>query len=156
MFLEFLTNDGFVNLYDSADGTYMSAATEMTIANMMFSPMPKIFVSHLKCSVQTNTNDCDVYAIANMMSILNGIDSSGIRYTVSKMRDHLIKGLEDKNITVFPHRRLAVVKHPVLKVTGIPLFCTCHATDSGFMFTCSKWFHPRCQNITQSVRQVKI
>ena len=33
-------------------------STEMAIANMMFSPMPKIFVRHFKCSVQTNTNDC--------------------------------------------------------------------------------------------------
>ena len=44
-----------------------------------------------------------------MVSILNGIDPSGIPYTVSKMRDHLIKGLENQNITVFPHRKLSVV-----------------------------------------------
>ena len=36
-----------------------------------------------------------------MVSILNGIDSNGITYTVSKMRDHLIKGLENQNITVY-------------------------------------------------------
>ena len=48
----------FVNLYDSAGGTNISSAAEMAIANKMFSPMPKIFVRHFKCSVQTNTNDC--------------------------------------------------------------------------------------------------
>ena len=36
-----------------------------------------------------------------MVSILNGIDPSDITYTVSKMRDHLIKGLENQNITVY-------------------------------------------------------
>ena len=36
-----------------------------------------------------------------MVSILNGIDSSGITYTVSKMRDHLIKGLENQNIVYY-------------------------------------------------------
>ena len=41
----------------------------------------------------------------------NGIDPSGIPYTVSKMRDHLFKGLENQNITVFPHRKLSVVLH---------------------------------------------
>ena len=35
-----------------------------------------------------------------MVSILNGIDPSGITYTVSKIRDHLIKGFENQNITV--------------------------------------------------------
>ena len=36
-----------------------------------------------------------------MVSILNGIDPSGITYTVSKIRGYLIKGLENQNITVY-------------------------------------------------------
>ena len=36
-----------------------------------------------------------------MISILNGIDPSGITYIVSKVRDHLIKGFENQNITVY-------------------------------------------------------
>ena len=57
-FSKFTCGDDVVNLYDSAGGTYISAAAEMAIANMMFSPMPKIFVRrHFKCPVQTNTND---------------------------------------------------------------------------------------------------
>ena len=57
-FSKFNCDDEVVNLYDSAGGTYISNAAKMAIANMMFSPMPKIFVRHFKCSVQTNTNDC--------------------------------------------------------------------------------------------------
>ena len=57
-FSKFNCDDDVVNLYDSAGGTYISSAAEMAIANKMFSPMPKIFVRHFKCSVQTNTNDC--------------------------------------------------------------------------------------------------
>ena len=51
-------DDDVVNLYDSAGGTYISVAAEMAITNLMFSPLPKIFVRHFKCSVQANTNDC--------------------------------------------------------------------------------------------------
>ena len=51
-------DDDVVNLYDSAGGTYISSAAVMADCNKMFSPMPKIFVRHFKCSVQTNTNDC--------------------------------------------------------------------------------------------------
>ena len=54
----FNCGDDVVNLYDSAGSTYISSATEMAIANMMFSPMTKIFVRLFKCSVQTNANDC--------------------------------------------------------------------------------------------------
>ena len=71
----------------------------MAIANKMFSPMPKIFVRHFKCSVQTNTNDCGFTPWQIWVSIFNGIDPSGITYTVSKIRDHLIK--ENQNITVY-------------------------------------------------------
>ena len=34
-----------------------------------------------------------------MVSILNGIDPNGVTYTISRMRDHLIKGFENQNIT---------------------------------------------------------
>ena len=101
-FSKFNCDDDAVNLYDRAGGTYISSAAEMAIANMMFSPMPKIFVRYFKCSVQTNTNDCvKMLTIANMVSIFSGIHSNGITYTVSKMRDHLIKGFENQNITVY-------------------------------------------------------
>ena len=35
-----------------------------------------------------------------MVSILNGIDPSDITYTVSKIRDDLIKGFENQKVTV--------------------------------------------------------
>ena len=41
------------------------------------------------------------YTIANMVSILNDIDPSGITCIVSKLRDHFIKGFENQNITVY-------------------------------------------------------
>ena len=57
-FSKFNSDDDVVNLYDIADVTNISTAVEIAIANMMFSPLPKIFVRHFKCSVETNTNDC--------------------------------------------------------------------------------------------------
>ena len=47
-------------------------------------PPPKIFVSHMKYPKQTNGNDYRVYAIANMVSILHGVDPS-IWFNVSVM-----------------------------------------------------------------------
>ena len=65
-----------------------------------------------------------VYAIANMVSILHGVDPSSVSFNVSVMWRHLKQGLENKKITVFPHRKLSFVKKPVFKVTGIQIFCT--------------------------------
>ena len=45
-FSKFNCDDDVVILYDSAGGIYISSAAEMAIANVMFSPMPKIFVRH--------------------------------------------------------------------------------------------------------------
>ena len=109
-FSKFNCNDDVVILYDSAGGTYISTAAEMATANMMFSPMPKIFVRHFKRSVQTNTNDCgftplQIWSASSMELILV------VYHLLSKLRDHLIKGLENQNITVFPYRKLSVVLH---------------------------------------------
>ena len=87
---------------DSSGEIYISTATERAIAKIMCTPLPKIFVRHMKCPKQTNGNYCGVYAIANMVSILHGIDPSSISFNVSAMRTNLQQGLENKKITVFP------------------------------------------------------
>ena len=56
-----------------------------------------------------------------MVSILHGLDPSGVSFQVPAMRSHLQQGLENKNITTLPHRKLASVKHLLLKVSGTPI-----------------------------------
>ena len=127
----------------------MVSSTDMTVAGkficqrLLKGPLqiscalptvPKIFVRHVACSKQTNGNDCGVYAIANMVSILHGVDPSRISFNVAAMRRHLLQRLENKKNHCFPHRKLSFVKKkPVLKVTGIPIFCTCRMPEHGFM-----------------------
>ena len=55
-------------------------------------------------------------------SILHGIDPSGVNFQVPAKWSNLQQGLENKNITTLPHRNLETVKHPLLKVSGIPIF----------------------------------
>ena len=52
-----------------------------------------------------------VHAIANMVSILHGVDPSSVSFHVSVMRRHLQQGLENKEITVFPHRAFQYFVH---------------------------------------------
>lgn len=144
-------DDGIVNLYTNRGSAHLSTSNDRLIAMIMCSPLRK-------CPTQTNGNDCSVYAIANMGNILHGIDPSGVSFQVSAMRNHLQQGVENKHITAFSRRKLASVKHPLLKVSGISVFCTCRVPEHGFMFTCTiceKWFHSRCQNVTQARRQIR-
>ena len=79
----------------------MSTATEREVAKIMCNPLPKIFVRHMKCLKQTDGNDCGVYAIANMVSILHGVDPSSISFNVAAMWSHLLQGLENKKKSLF-------------------------------------------------------
>ena len=82
-FSNFNCDDGIVNLYDSSGEIYISTATERAVAKIMCTSLPKILVRHMKCPKQTNGNDCGVYAIAYMVSILHGIDPSSVSFNVS-------------------------------------------------------------------------
>ena len=73
---------------------YTLTATERAVAMIMCTPLPKIFVRHMKCPKQTNGNDCGVYDIANMISILHGIDPRSVRFNVSVRRRHPQQELE--------------------------------------------------------------
>ena len=45
----------------------------------------------------------------------------------------------------------------MLKVTGIPVFCTWRMPEHGFVFTCTeckKWFHPSCHSTPNSIAKM--
>ena len=96
-FSKFNCDDDVVNLYDSAGSTYISTAAEMAIANMMFSPMPKIFVRrHFKCPVQTNTNDCgftplQIWSASSMELILMAYHILSLKWGIVLSKDLRIK-----------------------------------------------------------------
>ena len=52
--------------------------------------------------MQTNGNDCGLYAIANATALAFGRDPSKEQYIPSKLRKHLIQCLEDKEMKPFP------------------------------------------------------
>ena len=81
---------------------YTLSAAERAVAMIMFTPLPKIFVRHMKCPKQTIRNDCGIYAIANMISILHGIDPSSVCFNVSVMRRHLQQELEIRKLLISP------------------------------------------------------
>ena len=99
-----------ISILTMASSIYMTVAGKFIcqrllkgqlVAKIICTPLPKIFVRHMKCSKQTNGNDCGVYAIANMASILHGVDPSSISFNVAAMRRHLLQDLENKKKSLF-------------------------------------------------------
>ena len=70
----------------------------------------------------TNGNDCGLHAIANATALALGRDPSKEQYIPSKLREHLMKCLEEKEMRLFPtakgtnKRRKAIKKIEKKKV----------------------------------------
>ena len=62
-----------------------------------------LFRYSVNCDRQTNTNDCGIYAIANAVSILYGLDPRQIIYKTDQLRDHLFQCMVQCLFKPFPH-----------------------------------------------------
>ena len=141
-----------VNVYDSAGGFIISTSVEKSIANILQSNGDFITVYSVNCDKQTNTNDCGIYAIANAVSILYGLDPRQIIYKTGQLRDHLFQCMVQCLFKPFPHDEILQFEPEYNAISGFELYCSCRMPDHGFMFQCSgckKWYHPEHQNITE-------
>ena len=116
---------------------------------------------YIHCDHQTNSMDCGVFAIANMVNLISGIEPAYVLYDKSKMRDHLFACMEAKKLTPFPHltdEENVQASGRVLHMESEELHCTCKLIDSGYYFECTnchKWFHPQCQGINKTQQQIE-
>jgi hypothetical protein len=94
-----------VNLFDSLWTGDTSEDVLETMASIIYTPQGtgEIDVRHMRCDLQPNMSDCGVHCIANLHSILSGVNPTTVRYLDSEsMRQHLIECLENKMFTMFP------------------------------------------------------
>ena len=148
-----------IDVYDSMNSEWLSTDSERSIAKLMRIPLTERFITvrFPKSPNQQNASDCGVYAIANMVAILNGTNPTSIKKfdaTSNEMRNLLKDYFISGKISPFP----AIVydgdwRPRYTHVYQIEIFCSCRMPDLGYYFTCdmcSEWFHPRCQNINVS------
>ena len=67
--------------------------------------------------MQTNGNDCGLYAIANATALAFGRDPSKEQYIPSKLREHLIQCLENKEMRPFPTAKGTSKRRKAIKKT---------------------------------------
>ena len=146
--------EGIINVYDSMYSS-VSTDTMRVIASLMFSSAPKLVIRMMDVMKQTNSSDCGVLSIAFAYDLCSGVDPCRVRYDHKLIRGHLLKCLEDCNLSRFPiasARRSTRVKC----IQKVDLYCSCRLPEEvgdemAECDLCKQWFHKHCMDIPQEV-----
>ena len=77
---------------------------------------PNPIVKLVRPQLQSNFNDCGLFAVANCVAIANGIDPASIKFHQSQMRSHLHTCFKSKTLTMFPHSKQPNNHKPAYKI----------------------------------------
>ena len=137
-------------VYDSLSHHTATQAVQTSAAAMVTLPedVNTFTLKMMVCDKQFGS-DCGVHAIANLVSIIMGIDPGTIMYARKHMRQHLADCMVAGKFTMFPHTKIAPFGREYSTFT-VPVYCTCKLpeTDEALYFECTscfKWYHPECQ-----------
>ena len=116
-----------VSIYDSAFDD-LPHNEQLVVASLVKTEKEILKVKFSNVHMQTNGNDCGLYAIANATALAFGRDPSKEQYIPSKLREHLIQCLEDKEMRPFPTAKETSKRRKALKKTEVynyTVFATC-------------------------------
>ncbi len=153
-------NDGDVDVFDSAGGTYLRLTCLRSVANFA-KPVTSmaLVLKFVDVQVQPDTDSCGIFAIANCVSLLHGIDPVTVEYDVNAMREHLHKCMANRHFDMFPHK----INEPGDRYRNIHverLHCSCKLPEDSDLYfeciSCKHWFHTECENLGhKTVQQIK-
>ena len=143
-----------VNVYDSMYSS-VSSTTLKVIASLLFTSATKLVVRMMDVGEQSNGSDCEFFAIAFAYDICSGSDPCKAKYDSKLIREHLLKCLEECNISRFPllgERRYSRVK----RTQEVNLHCSCRLPEvEGDVMaqcdTCGIWYHKHYMDIPSKV-----
>lgn len=104
-----------IHVYDSLWTGNTTDSMLESIDAILYEPETsgQLDVRHMKCDMQPNFSDCGVHAIANVVSLLSGIDPANIRYLDSEsMRSHLHDCITNQEFTIFPSVEFDIQEEP--------------------------------------------
>ena len=119
--------------------------------------LPEIIEEITGVQQQTNSVNCGLLAIAFATSLAFGEDPANVTYDSKKLRMHLIKYLDEKQMTCFPKSTEKRVLKCQSRLAAIELYCKCRMpyNESSTKYEdrmvecsqCLEWYHVSCQNI---------
>ena len=100
---------------------------------------------------QTNSYDCGVFCVAFATELAYGGDPAKCSWYLSRMRSHLIQGLENRKLQPFPKMGRCTVRlgARIFKSRQITIYCVCHMPNDPQKAmvqccSCLKWLHIDC------------
>ena len=143
-----------IKIFDSAF-TSMSFPTQQEVCQLLRDGPPKrgdkILLKFMDCAYQNNSDDCGLYAIANVVAEAFGTDPTTQEYDTELMRGHLLHCLEQNELLLFPARsRESSFAGGVRYLAYLKVFCTCQMPEEGHYVICYKcniWYHPSCEGL---------
>jgi len=145
-----------VDVFDSCNSCYLNDRVQAAIASLIRTDGSILTLRFQYSDLQHNACDCGLYAIANMVTVANGINPSEVMYDEGEMRACLIRSLENQVIEVFPHVPFNS-QHGELAKLHIELFCSCKMPDNNLLYfeceTCEHWYHPHCEGLGSMTKE---
>ena len=140
-----------IRVYDSLN-TELPFQTKEQICAILHSYKPFIDVEHINVQDQMNAFDCGVFALAFVTALCAGQNPENLFFTRKLLRPHLLKCLENEDISPFPCT--TSVRAQVRRTSRIEIFCQCRTQEGGKMAECTKcreWYHDKCTKIPDAL-----
>lgn len=115
---------GCIDIYDS-QCKYISKATLRQICCFLNPNIRVIKFGLVNIQWQPTDCECGLFAIAVATELANGNNPSKFRFSVEKMRQHVLECFENENFVMFPSSD-RVITEKYNKVVVESLFCTCY------------------------------
>ncbi|XP_069811948.1 uncharacterized protein [Dendropsophus ebraccatus] len=151
-----------VTIYDSMAVTTFSDSLKKQIIKLykpLFDGENEVLkVKSICCQKQKGASDCGLFAIANALALLEGINLKKIQFIQADMRPHLVSCLEKGQLVMFPYVTRGSRKIYIQQII-LTTLCTCHIYQHGEpMVECSKckcWYHFSCVSLDKDDKRVK-
>ena len=146
------TENEDISLYDCKHST-VGTTTKVLLAQLVHTDKPTFSVKLSSVSKQSGSSDCGLYAVAYITHIAFGDDPSLVIFNQSKMREHLLKCLEEQQMQPFPIMKKLRTSGSPSRVIEVQVCCYCRCPDDGSKMVacdgeCGNWFHVKCINTT--------
>ena len=146
-----LTNS--VIVYDSAF-TDLPLDEGLVIASLVNIEGDMLNVHFPNIQMQRNSYDCGLFAIANATTLAFGKNPVNETYDTKELRPHLIRCLENREMTLFPTKKFSGKRRPS-KVVKLEIYCLCKMPDTQTLYVicdeCSREFHPKCVDLDDKI-----
>ena len=149
---------GNVNVFDSLGTRARPVATDHA-CRMLVAAENSVTMVNQKVQLQTNGNDCGLFAIAFATDICFGTNPVGRSYEARSLRRHLVDCIESQHMSPFPHTERRVPFHKTAKTLTVPIYCVCRLPNDNKPYVqcdhCSEWYHLDCVHVPEKAVEHK-